>query len=63
MHALIANKVMCAEPAPRNEQGERVELGCCQPGTEIVTLGGVDLEFCLRHAVKYWEAEIEQASG
>lgn len=60
MNAFVANVVMCAEPSPKAERGERRQIGCCQPGTEIVTYGDVDLEFCLRHAVERYH---EQAKG
>lgn len=58
MNALVANKVMCAEPAPnQDERGERVDFGCCQPGTELIELGGVELEFCSIHAARRRDAD------
>ncbi len=67
MNALIANQVMCSEPAPKFERGERgyfgAAVGCCQPGIYLVTLGGIDLEFCLDHATKRWKEQNEQTSG
>lgn len=37
MNSFVANQICCAW------------LPCCQPGTEMVDLAGVDLEFCAFH--------------
>lgn len=46
MYAQGKNLITCASPAPQNDQGDRVNYGCVQPGTVTLTINNVELEFC-----------------
>jgi hypothetical protein len=53
MFAQGKGMITCADPGGKTKTGERTAPGCVQPGTETVTLGGVELEFCKEHVKNY----------